>query len=97
MVERTRVSLDQERFNNVMQREPTIRFGTEEGWPDIEADEVDLAKNVLPDGQGAIWEQWCGVVQRGDPSSLVLFIGVLPTESYHHTDKISRSGPNHIS
>ncbi|CAK0883861.1 unnamed protein product [Prorocentrum cordatum] len=58
--------------------EKKIRFGEDVEWPDVEADEVDVAKGEDPDATSrtkkpVAWEQWGGIVQRGDPKSLVLF------------------------
>ncbi|CAK0905113.1 unnamed protein product, partial [Prorocentrum cordatum] len=47
-------------------------------WGDVEADEVDVAKGEGPNAgprtqKPIIWEQWGGIVQRGNPRSLALF------------------------
>jgi hypothetical protein len=54
------------------------KFGTADDrqWHDVEADEVDLNKEVVQGvgrGKQARWHQWAGIVERGRPSSLVLF------------------------
>ena len=58
-------------------QEKSTTYGNPKGslWVDIEADEVDLGKALVEDGTGEIlkWELWCGVVERGRPSSLRLF------------------------
>jgi len=42
-------------------------------WRDVEADEVDLAKEIYEDAEKLTWHQWAGIVETGRPSSLVLF------------------------
>ena len=47
-------------------------FGKSHKWADIEADEVDLGKEG--DSSGKVkWEQWGGIVERGQPQTLVLY------------------------
>ena len=62
-------------------RPTSIKFGSDPGskmWYDVEADEVDLRKNIVDDGGSspqdatAAWEQWGGVQQRGAPRMLIL-------------------------
>ena len=70
--------LDSARAMYVRKTEKTIKFGNPGAgpWQDVEADEVDLRKEeVAGDGniKKAQWNQWGGIVQRGKPSSLVLF------------------------
>ena len=69
--------LDSARNAYVERHERKICFGAQDGgrtWVDVEADEVDLGKDVSPDDENkAVWEQWAGIVQRGRPESLVLF------------------------
>lgn len=55
------------------QHEKHIKFGGDAAWCDVEADEVDLAKNIVGTSNIAVWEQWGGLVQRGRPDSLSLF------------------------
>ena len=62
----------------VRKNEQKIKFGNpgDGPWQDIEADEVDLRKEeVVGDGnvKKAQWNQWAGIVQRGKPSSRLLF------------------------
>ena len=60
---------------HVKKHEKAIDFGAGEPWKDVEADEVDLGKIVdvtQPAASQVQWEQWGGVVARGDPASLVL-------------------------
>ncbi len=52
---------------------PPYRLGGDDAWCDVEADEVDLAKNIVETSNIAVWEQWGGLVQRGRPDSLSLF------------------------
>ena len=61
--------------DHVKKHEKAIDFGAGEPWKDVEADEVDLGKIVdetQPAASQVQWEQWGGVVARGDPASLVL-------------------------
>ncbi|CAK0894549.1 unnamed protein product [Prorocentrum cordatum] len=71
-------SLHAVRAKSVVQHEKNIKFGADLPWADVEADEVDIAKGEDPNTDAAtdkpvIWEQWGGMVQRGDQKSLVLF------------------------
>ena len=54
----------------VLKTEKTIKFGAGEKWSDVEADEATFGKKIV-NGQ-LHWEQWCGIVQRGKPQTLVL-------------------------
>ena len=54
----------------VLQTEENIQFGTGQKWADVEADEATFDKKIV-NGQ-LQWEQWCGIVQRGRPHTLVL-------------------------
>lgn len=77
MVERIYHSLEEAQLQYVERKEKTIVFGDGKTWVDVEADEVDLRKYINPDpmtdpNQKVEWEQWCGVVQRGSPDTLVL-------------------------
>ena len=62
----------------VEKQQMRVRFGQGHDWPDIEADEVDLRKTIKPEEMGDAedkdvhWEQWGGLVERGNPRSLVL-------------------------
>ena len=60
----------------VLQNEKHIQYGGINGWVDVEADEVDLGKGLIENLENpklnTKWEQWCGIVQRGCPSSLRL-------------------------
>ncbi|CAK0828792.1 unnamed protein product [Prorocentrum cordatum] len=71
-------SLHAVRAKSVVQHEKNIKFGADLPWEDVEADEVDIAKGEDPNTDAAtdkpvIWEQWGGMVQRGDQKPLVLF------------------------
>ena len=61
----------------VVARERGIQFGDnfKKEWRDVEADEVDLGKEFVTDNakDKLRWLQWAGIVERGRPSSLVLF------------------------
>ena len=48
-------------------------FGKGHKWADIEADEVDLGKEGDQPSGKAKWEQWGGMVERGQPQTLVLY------------------------
>ena len=58
--------------------EKKIKFGQLAEWNDVEADEMDLGKslcdheNVDDPECTTNWEQWQGLVERGNPKSLVL-------------------------
>ena len=54
----------------VLQQEKLIRFGADQAWADVEADEATFDKKVI--NKQVQWEQWCGLVQRGKPNTLVL-------------------------
>ena len=78
-VERTSQAIDDVKMKYVLSKEQDIVYGGGSIWVDVEADEVDLAKGV-PKLQGehnpekpVRWEQWCGVLQRGNRHSLRMF------------------------
>ena len=79
------------RSQHVRQQEKKIKFGARHAWADVEADEVDLGKEVDMSKKAAKSEQWRRIVERGHPKSLV------------HTSAIARSssstqmGPERIS
>lgn len=82
-------NLESARSQHVRQQEKKIKFGARHASADVEADEVDLGKEVDMSKRAA-WEQWGGIVERGHPKSLV------------HTSAIARSsstqmGPERIS
>jgi hypothetical protein len=61
----------------VEQKEKSIVFGNGKDWIDVEADEATFQHTDLKDlakdpNQPVIWEQWCGIVQRGAPNTLLL-------------------------
>ena len=62
--------LGQLRERWVRNKEKDIKFGQGGKWQDVEADEATFDKKVV-NGQ-LHWEQWCGIVQRGKPQTLVL-------------------------
>ena len=72
-VERLFKNLDFTRRQHVLKKEKHIKFGAKHKWSDVEADEVDAGKEVETGQNEARWEQWGGLVQRGDPSTLALF------------------------
>ena len=61
-----------------MEEKKIVYGGDGNDWKDVEADEVDLRGEMvadhcdMPQDQQVKWEQWGGVVQRGDPSTLML-------------------------
>ena len=79
MAERIYASLANCRQDFVEREERKIKFGGDvNSWRDVEADEVDLRKSLAsegdhPKGKPTTWEQWGGIVQRGDCKKLVLF------------------------
>lgn len=63
----------------VEEKEKDIVFGNGAAWQDVEADESTFdKKNVTGCAElinaktPIVWEQWCGIVQRGKPETLVL-------------------------
>ena len=63
----------------VKEKESEIIFGNNKSWTDVEADETTFDKKdvtgllELKDPAKPLeWEQWCGIVQRGKPESLIL-------------------------
>ena len=61
----------------VEEKEKSILFGNAKTWADVEADEAtfsntDLQEMAEDPAKPIIWEQWCGIVQRGAPHTLVL-------------------------
>ena len=67
--------LGQLRESWVVTTEKKIQLGTGEKWADAEADEVEADEatfdKTIVNGK-LHWEQWCGIVQRGKPQTLVL-------------------------
>ncbi|CAK0795081.1 unnamed protein product [Prorocentrum cordatum] len=71
-----RKRLHEARSKFAEKKQKGMKFGQNGHWHDIEADEVDLRK-MIPDSidtkkKDVSWEQRGGVVERGDPASLVL-------------------------
>ena len=66
-------NLEVARARHVELKEKNIVFGEKMEWCDVEADEVDLGKELSEDKQTACWEQWGGLVERGRPTTLMLF------------------------
>ena len=58
-------NLEAARARHVELKEKDIIFGKAGKWPDVEADEVDLGKDLSEDGSSLTWEQWGGLVERG--------------------------------
>ena len=65
-------NLEIPRAQHVLTKEKNIVFGSKCSWPDVEADEVDLGKELIPDVNKLKWEQWGGIVERGLPNTLML-------------------------
>ena len=78
-VERIFTNLEIARARYVESQEKLITYGDPCGsmWTDVEADEVDLGKALVDDADDPAynlkWEQWCGILERGRPTSLRLF------------------------
>ena len=66
-------NLESARSQHVRQQEKKIKFGARQAWADVEADEVDLGKEVDMSKKAAKWEHWGGIVEGGHPKSLVPF------------------------
>ena len=66
-------NLEITRSRHVLQKQKEIHFGARHKWCDVEADEVDVGKEVDLHHNRAKWEQWGGIVERGQRSTLVLF------------------------
>ena len=66
-------NLELARARHVVLKEKDIVYGKFEKWCDVEADEVDLGKELCEDGVHLAWEQWGGLVERGRPKTLTLF------------------------
>ena len=62
--------LGQLRESWVVKAEKKIRCGTGVKSADVEADEATFDKKM--EKRQLHWEQWCGIVQRGKPDTLVL-------------------------
>ena len=66
-------NLEVARARHVRMKEKDVLYGSQCEWPDVEADEVDLGKELVLDASKAKWEQWGGIVERGRPDTLMLF------------------------
>ena len=62
--------LYQLRTSWVLKKEKDMCFGKSQQWADVEADEATFDRMIK--GELVEWEQWCGIIQRGQPSTLVL-------------------------
>ena len=62
----------------VEQEEKNIMFGEAGPWTDVEADETVFRKAAVPGDDDTVsvkdmsWDQWCGIVERGRPETLVM-------------------------
>ena len=67
-------NLDIARARFVVEQEKHTKLGG--SWEDVEADEVDIGKGLIPDvpsgGKNTQWEQWGGLLERGRSESLVM-------------------------
>jgi len=70
LVECIHHNLECARAQHVCQKQKNIKFGAHQAWADVEADEVDLGKEVSMDKKAAKRKQWGGIVERGHPSTL---------------------------
>ena len=66
-------NLEAARARHVELKEKDIIFGKAGKWPDVEASEVDLGKDLSDDGSSLTWEQWGGLVERGHANTSGLF------------------------
>ena len=66
-------NLEITRARHVECKQSSIKYGKFEDWCDLEADEVDVGKELFEENTSAKWEQWGGIVARGRPESLSLF------------------------
>lgn len=58
---------------DVEAEESGIVFGSRGHWPDVEADEVTVAKRKNPTmDDGVVWDQFLGLQERGHPDTLVV-------------------------
>ena len=71
--ERIYTNLEVARARHMKSLEAKTIFGKGHKWADIEADEVDLGKEGDKPSGKAKWEQWGGMVERGQPQTLVLY------------------------
>ena len=66
-------NLEITRARHVLMKQKDIKYGSLQKWADVEADEVDIGKEICEDNDKAKWEQWGGIVERGRPETLALF------------------------
>ena len=63
----------------VIEKQKNIQLGGKKTWVDVEGDEASFGKadmariddNVDP-SKPVMWEQWCGLIERGRPDTLIL-------------------------
>mgnify|MGYP003333495442 CR=1 FL=1 len=78
MVELFHKRLDKARADYVMEVQKNMTFGGSMQWSDVEVDEANFGKARVPVPRGhrrnlsLMWENWLGLVERGNPESLVL-------------------------
>lgn len=73
----TRLAYSRQEY--VIAKQKEIRLGGRKIWVDVEGDEASFAKTDISniddsvDSQKPVlWEQWCGLIERGRPESLIL-------------------------
>ena len=74
--------LEEIRRKFVEKKEKHIVFGKSKTWIDVEGDEVTFDKHDISQDpvlghevkgdKCVLWEQWCGLVQRGKPETLIM-------------------------
>jgi hypothetical protein len=80
VIEKLAQNLMLARMKHVEKKEKLIKFGSKAtAWADVEADESVFAHEDVADDEEQDpkaltkkWEQWCGIVQRGKPETLLL-------------------------
>ena len=73
VAERIYTNLELVRARHMKSLQAKTMFGKDRKWADIEADEVDLGKEGDQPSGKAKWEHWGGMVERGQPHTLVLY------------------------
>lgn len=72
--DRIYINLEVARARHMKKLEAKTVFGKNHKWADIEADEVDLGKEGDQPSGKVNWGQWGGMVKRGRPQTLVLYL-----------------------
>ena len=71
-IRRIRKQLRLVRKRYVEKKQRAITFSGKGKWRDVEGDETSFRKSVDPDKNQCVWSQYCGIIERGRPESLVL-------------------------